>query len=258
MRPQYTLAAGFLGILMSLVSPVSLANLLSEDGAVKSEYMEAQRDSEVYALVGEHVIPVGEVKRGQLIQVFPADAEYYEFKFGHGTGFIDKDDVRELKKSRKVQDDLGELNKPLTNQNLITQKTIDVYTAADKDSEVLGTLEGNLRYPIIGKLKDRLNNTWYEVNIGERLGFVNELDCEIDSGIPVLTYHHLLKNEENKRFRHTSTTTSDVAFSNQMTYLKQAGYDTISLYQLEAYLKNQINLPGKAIVLTFDDGLKSV
>ncbi|MGP2734295.1 polysaccharide deacetylase family protein [Serratia bockelmannii] len=258
MRSQYTLTAGLLGILMSLVSPLSLANLLSEDGAVKSEYMEAQRDSEVYALVGEHVIPVGEVKRGQLIQVFPADAEYYEFKFGHGTGFIDKDDVRELKKSRKVQDDLGELNKPLTNQNLITQKTIDVYTAADKDSEVLGTLEGNLRYPIIGKLKDRLNNTWYEVNIGERLGFINELDCEIDNGIPVLTYHHLLKNEENKRFRHTSTTTSDVAFSNQMTYLKQAGYDTISLYQLEAYLKNQINLPGKAIVLTFDDGLKSV
>lgn len=84
------------------------------------------------------------------------------------------------------------------------------------------------------------------------------MDCEIDNGIPVLTYHHLLKNEENKRFRHTSTTTSDVAFSNQMTYLKQAGYDTISLYQLEAYLKNQINLPGKAIVLTFDDGLKSV
>ncbi len=258
MRLQYTLTAGLLGILMSLVSPVSLANLLSEDSAVKSEYMEAQRDSEVYALVGEHVIPVGEVKRGQLIQVFPADAEYYEFKFGHGTGFIDKDDVRELKKSRKVQDDLGELNKPLTNQNLITQKAIDVYTAADKDSEVFGTLEGNLRYPIIGKLKDRLNNTWYEVNIGDRLGFVNELDCEIDNGIPVLTYHHLLKNEENKRFRHTSTTTSDVAFSNQMTYLKQAGYDTISLYQLEAYLKNQINLPGKAIVLTFDDGLKSV
>ncbi|MCU7060960.1 polysaccharide deacetylase family protein [Serratia ureilytica] len=258
MRSQYTLTAGLLGILMSLVSPLSLANLLSEDGAVKSEYMEAQRDSEVYALVGEHVIPVGEVKRGQLIQVFPADAEYYEFKFGHGTGFIDKDDVRELKKSRKVQDDLGELNKPLTNQNLITQKAIDVYTAADKDSEVFGTLEGNLRYPIIGKLKDRLNNTWYEVNIGDRLGFVNELDCEIDNGIPVLTYHHLLKNEENKRFRHTSTTTSDVAFSNQMTYLKQAGYDTISLYQLEAYLKNQINLPGKAIVLTFDDGLKSV
>jgi len=221
--------------------------------------MEVQRDSEVYSLIGEHVIPVGEVKQGQLLKVFPAVAEYYEFKFGHGTGFIDKNDVRGVSKSRKkIKDDLGELNKPLTNQNLITPRPINVYTAADNKSEIFGVLDENLRYPIIGKLKDSLNNTWYEVNIGERLGYVSELDGEIDTGIPVLTYHHMLKNEENKRFRNTSTTTSDVAFSNQMTYLKQAGYDTISLYQLEAYLNNQINLPGKAVVLTFDDGLKSV
>ncbi|MFT7750119.1 UNVERIFIED_CONTAM: polysaccharide deacetylase family protein, partial [Salmonella enterica subsp. enterica serovar Enteritidis] len=75
---------------------------------------------------------------------------------------------------------------------------------------------------------------------------------------PILTYHHMLKNEENKRFLNTSTTTSDVAFSNQMAYLKQAGYDTISLYQLEGYLNNKINRPAKVVVLTFDDGLKSV
>ncbi|MFZ1872663.1 MAG: polysaccharide deacetylase family protein [Chania sp.] len=259
MRSQHKIAAMLLGIFMSLIAPAALANLLSEGGAVKPEYMEVQRDSEVYSLIGEHVIPVGEVKQGQLLKVFPAVAEYYEFKFGHGTGFIDKNDVRGVSKSRKkIKDDLGELNKPLTNQNLITPRPINVYTAADNKSEIFGVLDENLRYPIIGKLKDPLNNTWYEVNIGERLGYVSELDGEIDTGIPVLTYHHMLKNEENKRFRNTSTTTSDVAFSNQMTYLKQAGYDTISLYQLEAYLNNQINLPGKAVVLTFDDGLKSV
>lgn len=258
MQPQYKIAAGLLGIVMSLLAAAALADLLSEDSAVKAEYMEVQRNSEVYSLIGEHVIPVGEVKRGQLIQVFPADAEYYELKFGHGTGFIDKDDVRAISKSCKVKDDLGALNKPLSNQNLVTQRPINVYTAADNKSEIFGVLEKNLRYPIIGKLKDRLNNTWYEVNIGDRLGFVSELNAEIDNGIPVLTYHHLLKNEENKRFRNTSTTTSDVAFSNQMTYLKQTGYDTISLYQLEAYLNNQINLPAKVVVLTFDDGLKSV
>ncbi|WP_199062745.1 polysaccharide deacetylase family protein [Serratia sp. ASV30] len=258
MQPQHKITAGLLGIVMSLLAPVALADLLSEDSAVQAQYMEVQRNSEVYSLIGEHVIPVGEVKKGQLIQMFPADAEYYELKFGYGTGFIDKDDVRAISKTRKVKDDLGELNKPLTNQNLITQRAINVYTAADNKSEIFGVLEENLRYPIIGKLKDRLNNTWYEVNIGDRLGFISELDCEVDNGIPVLTYHHLLKNEENKRFRNTSTTTSDVAFSNQMTYLKQTGYDTISMYQLEAYLNNQINLPGKVVVLTFDDGLKSV
>lgn len=258
MQPQHKIAAGLLGIIMSLLAPAALADLLSQDSAVQAEYMEVQRNSEVYSLIGEHVIPVGEVKKGQLLQMFPADAEYYELKFGYGTGFIDKDDVRAISKTRKVKDDLGDLNKPLTNQNLITQRAINVYTAADNKSEIFGVLEENLRYPIIGKLKDRLNNTWYEVNIGDRLGFISELDCEIDNGIPVLTYHHLLKNEENKRFRNTSTTTSDVAFSNQMTYLKQTGYDTISMYQLEAYLNNQINLPGKVVLLTFDDGLKSV
>lgn len=258
MQPQHKIAAGLLGIVMSLLAPAALADLLSQDSAAQAEYMEVQRNSEVYSLIGEHVIPVGEVKKGQLLQMFPADAEYYELKFGHGTGFIDKGDVRAISKTRKVKDDLGDLNKPLTNQNLITQRAINVYTAADNKSEIFGVLEENLRYPIIGKLKDRLNNTWYEVNIGDRLGFISELDCEIDNGIPVLTYHHLLKNEENKRFRNTSTTTSDVAFSNQMTYLKQTGYDTISMYQLEAYLNNQINLPGKVVLLTFDDGLKSV
>jgi len=258
MRLQIKIAAGLAGIFMSMLAPAAVANLLSQDGVVKPAYMEVKRDSEVYSLIGEQVIPAGEVKEGQLIQVFPADAEYYELKFGHGIGFIDKDDVASLGKARKVKDDLGELNKPLSNQNLITQKAINIYTDADNKSEIFGILEENLRYPIIGKLKDRLNNTWYEINVGERLGFVSELDCEIDNGIPVLTYHHLLKNDENKRFRHTSTTTSDVAFSNQMTYLKLAGYDTLSLYQLEAYLKNRINLPGKAVVLTFDDGLKSV
>lgn len=258
MQPQHKIAAGILGIVMSLLAPAALADLLSQDSAAQAEYMEVQRNSEVYSLIGEHVIPVGEVKKGQLLQMFPADAEYYELKFGHGTGFIDKGDVRAISKTRKVKDDLGDLNKPLTNQNLITQRAINVYTAADNKSEIFGVLEENLRYPIIGKLKDRLNNTWYEVNIGDRLGFISELDCEIDNGIPVLTYHHLLKNEENKRFRNTSTTTSDVAFSNQMTYLKQTGYDTISMYQLEAYLNNQINLPGKVVLLTFDDGLKSV
>lgn len=258
MRFQYKIAAMLIGIFMSLMAPTALANLLSEDSTVKPEYMEVQRNSEIYSLIGEHVLPVGEVKRGQLIKIFPADAQYYEFKFGHSTGFIDKNDVRSLSHSRKIKDDLGELNKPLTNQNLVTQRPINIYTAADNKSEIFGVLEGNLRYPIIGKLKDRLNNTWYEVNIGERLGYISELDSEIDTGIPVLTYHHMLKNEENKRFRNTSTTTSDVAFSNQMTYLKRAGYDTITLYQLEAYLNNQINLPGKVVVLTFDDGLKSV
>ncbi|KGI83578.1 xylanase, partial [Exiguobacterium mexicanum] len=83
-------------------------------------------------------------------------------------------------------------------------------------------------------------------------------DVALDKGIPILTYHHILQDSENKLFRETSTATSVEAFSEQMNYLKQAGYQTLSLQDVEDYLNKSANLPGKAVVLTFDDGLKSV
>ena len=64
--------------------------------------------------------------------------------------------------------------------------------------------------PILNKLKDRLNQTWYQIRIGNRLAWISSLDAQEDNGIPVLTYHHILRDEENTRFRHTSTTTSYV------------------------------------------------
>lgn len=88
------------------------------------------------------------------------------------------------------------MNKPLPNQNIIIKRETPVYLTADVDSEQFATLGENLRYPIVGKLKDKLSNTWYQVNIGDRLGYVSSSDAEIDNGIPILTYHHMLKNEE--------------------------------------------------------------
>lgn len=36
------------------------------------------------------------------------------------------------------------------------------------------------------------------------------------------------------------------------------GYTTLTMYQLEDYVRNRANLPARAVVVTFDDGLKSV
>ncbi|MDX7992130.1 polysaccharide deacetylase family protein [Xenorhabdus sp. psl] len=126
------------------------------------------------------------------------------------------------------------------------------------DSRPVAILMENLRYPILDKLQDPSHHTWYEINLGDRLGYISDQDAELDSGIPLLTYHHILQDKENKRFLHTSTTTSLTAFRSQMAYLKQMGYTTISLYELEGYLNGSLNLPARVIGLTFDDGLKSV
>lgn len=220
--------------------------------------MQTTQDAAIWGKIGDKTVTVGNIRAGQIISVIPTAADYYEFNFGFATGYIDKGHLEPVQGRQKVEDGLGDLNKPLSNQNIITWKDTPIYNAPDAGSAPFGVLADNLRYPIINKLKDRLNQTWYQIRIGERLAYISALDAQQDNGIPVLTYHHILRDEENTRFRHTSTTTSVRAFNNQMTWLRDRGYTTLTLYQLEGYLRKSMNLPARAVVLTFDDGLKSV
>ncbi|MFQ0834784.1 polysaccharide deacetylase family protein [Citrobacter gillenii] len=238
-------------ILMFLFSGFAVA-------ALPARYMQTTEDAAVWAQVGNKMVTVGNIRAGQILSVIPGGEDYYAFTFGFGKGFIDKGHLERVQGRQKVEDGLGDLNKPLSNQNLITWKDTPVYNAPDAGSAPFGVLADNLRYPIINKLKDRLNQTWFQIRIGDRLAYISALDAQTDNGIPVLTYHHILRDEENTRFRHTSTTTSVRAFSNQMTWLRDMGYTTLTMYQLEDYVRNRANLPARAVVVTFDDGLKSV
>lgn len=226
--------------------------------ALPMRYMQTTEDATVWARIGNKTMTVGNLRAGQIIGIEPDVEDYYTFNFGFGKGFIDKGHLEPVQGRQRVEDGLGDLNKPLSNQNLITWKDTPVYNAPDISSAPFGTLAENLRYPVINRLKDHLNQTWYQIRIGDRLAYISALDAQPDNGIPVLTYHHILRDEENTRFRHTSTTTSVRAFSNQMTWLRDMGYTTLTMYQLEDYVHNRANLPARAVVITFDDGLKSV
>ncbi|HHU7342924.1 TPA: polysaccharide deacetylase family protein, partial [Escherichia coli] len=230
----------------------------SVSAALPARYMQTIENAAVWAQIGDKMVTVGNIRAGQIIAVEPTAASYYVFNFGFGKGFIDKGHLEPVQGRQKVEDGLGDLNKPLSNQNLITWKDTPVYNAPSVGSAPFGVLADNLRYPILHKLKDRLNQTWYQIRIGDRLAYISALDAQPDNGLPVLTYHHILRDEENTRFRHTSTTTSVRAFNNQMAWLRDRGYATLSMAQLEGYVKNKINLPARAVVITFDDGLKSV
>ena len=235
---------------------LSLSTVVS--AALPARYMQTTEDAAIWAQIGDDMVTVGNIRAGQIISVIPVAADYYEFKFGFGIGFIDKGHLEPVQGKQRVEDSLGDLNKPLSNQNLITWQATPVYNAPNVGSAPFGVLADNLRYPIISKLKDRLNQTWYQIRIGDRLAWISALDAQEDRGLPVLTYHHILRDEENTRFRHTSTTTSVRAFSNQMTWLRDRGYSTLTMTQLEGYVRNKLNLPARAVVITFDDGLKSV
>lgn len=70
--------------------------------------------------------------------------------------------------------------------------------------------------------------------------------------IPVLAYHDVVVGQPTDDF-----SVSASAFREQMQYLQRRGYRPISLQTFSDAARGKTVLPGKPIVLTFDDGLKS-
>ncbi len=74
--------------------------------------------------------------------------------------------------------------------------------------------------------------------------------------IPVLMYHHLLKEDEYYYDNNPAAITVE-AFEEQMAYLHRHGFSTISLLELELFLRGKLDIPRRSIVISFDDGYSS-
>lgn len=70
--------------------------------------------------------------------------------------------------------------------------------------------------------------------------------------LTVLCYHDLVANPGEDAYAISRSN-----FVEQMDYLQSNGYQPISLRQLNRIYKKQEQLPNKAVLITFDDGLKS-
>jgi peptidoglycan/xylan/chitin deacetylase (PgdA/CDA1 family) len=71
--------------------------------------------------------------------------------------------------------------------------------------------------------------------------------------LPVLMYHKVLKNR-NSLGKYTVLPSELEA---DLIYMKEHGYTTVTVEDLVAYVYNDVSLPEKPIMLTFDDGFRS-
>jgi peptidoglycan/xylan/chitin deacetylase (PgdA/CDA1 family) len=72
--------------------------------------------------------------------------------------------------------------------------------------------------------------------------------------IPTLMYHHIQTLDTAKKEGHVSLTVDTGLFQKQMQYLKDHGYTPIRPDALIAFFDSGTALPGKPVLLTFDDG----
>lgn len=66
-------------------------------------------------------------------------------------------------------------------------------------------------------------------------------------------YHKIFPENDS-----TDLTVKTKNFSIQMHYLKKAGYNTITLFQLIEYLNGNFKLPEKPVIITFDDAFSCI
>lgn len=70
--------------------------------------------------------------------------------------------------------------------------------------------------------------------------------------IPILAYHHIANDLKDE-----GTTVTPQKFYEDMLYLKDIGYETISFKNLVDYKNGDAKIPTKPIIITFDDGYES-
>ncbi|XPE40791.1 hypothetical protein ACNKHK_00830 [Shigella flexneri] len=94
-----------------------------------ARYMQTTEAAAVWAQIGNKMVTVGNIRAGQILAVEPIAADYYEFSFGFGTGFIDKGHLEPFRGGKKSMTGLGDsINRSVT-ESLITWKDTSVYNA---------------------------------------------------------------------------------------------------------------------------------
>lgn len=99
---------------------------------------------------------------------------------------------------------------------------------------------------------------WFTLTSAQRAA-QRPVDADLTAAsVPVLMYHHILPQADlTGLFADNDVAVSEEQLRRDLTVLKEQGYQTISLRQLSAFVRDGAQLPGKCVLITFDDGYLS-
>ena len=129
-----------------------------------------------------------------------------------------------------------------------TSKPVQILDRPTVKANSLGQIQPNMTINV-----QRLKGNYYPILIGGKTGYIHKNQLVIESGIPVLMYHDLVRSKIDQN----ASILEVQKFKEQMDYLKKNGWTTITPQQLELWVTKKSALPKKSVLITFDDGYKS-
>ncbi|MEK4231072.1 polysaccharide deacetylase family protein [Solibacillus sp. FSL H8-0538] len=200
-------------------------------------------DPQPFYIKEDSLIKIGQLEPNVEFTIVQEKENFYELLFGHVTVYVEKIGTVFQKKSLKSM-----INTEVSGAIKTTAQTM-VYEAPNNKSPQLLQLDVGFRYPIVGQVDD-----WFLIKVGERSGYIHKQTVQLDEGIPVLVYHHILPKALMKK---TTSTISAESFEQQMDYLAAHQFKTIGSHEMYEYKEGRKILPINTVLITFDDGLLS-
>ena len=109
---------------------------------------------------------------------------------------------------------------------------------------------GNIKVTMVDKIKGKVGAELLDMNLIGNFAKEDGVTINDNRGIPVIGYHSIGEDSSGTN----PLVISKDRFRKHLQTLKDKGYTTLNLNQVEDYLVNNEPIPAKSVLLTFDDG----
>ena len=217
-----------------------------------NQYVQVTKLANIYHIVGEEYIPIGEIYPGNIIELSTMEDDDMMFFNLKGTDYyIDYDSV--------IKSDYKDYSKRFKNYIPFNKSVVteDDFTLYEDDMLVIHFIESQT-FPILindynGKYFIEYNNHLLNIKKEDVKEIVDNINTnkKNTNHITTLAYHRVY--DEKTKCNDPYVCIKKSSFDKEMKYLKDNNYFSLTMEEMYLYLLGKLQIE-KGIVITLDDG----
>lgn len=233
-------------------------DLSIEKEHVLSEYVTTKSEVLLFLERDNKMIESGIIGVGEWLHILEDKNNYYKVVNIEGEYYVKGDNLVDSGEDIRYDDRYKEYI--VFNESVVTKNKTILY---DDNGKLVYSFNKGMVFPII--IKDSKK---YGVEFGSRLLYIKSEDVEVieadntdkgnTKGIGVLNYHFFYDESivDERKDCNQVICTSKLQFKSHLDYIRDNGFMTLTMEELEWYIDGKVRLP-KSVVITIDDGWRA-